>query len=283
MFYNGDSLIEERNSSGSAVPRYSQGLKIDEPLTMSRSSTTSFYKADGPGSVTSLTSGAGALAQTYTFASFGKLGNSTGSLTNPFQYTARESDTETGLYYYRARYYDLAAGRFLSEDPIRFQAGVDFYPYVGDSPLNAIDSSGMLVQAVYNKSSGTLTVTDLDTRQSCTIKAESGGKPFGEPIPNGTYDILEQQRNPAEFRLDKEDGTPYDDFDDATGRSHFRLHHPGRTTGCIAAKDWNGWNCVSNIISKTKTTLVPDNFKPWWKFWPTQPGYLRNFGTLVVQ
>jgi hypothetical protein len=38
--------------------------------------------------------------------SFGKLNASTGSLVNPLQYTARESDTETGLYYYRARYYD---------------------------------------------------------------------------------------------------------------------------------------------------------------------------------
>ena len=143
MFYNGDSLIEERNSSGSAVPRYSQGLKIDEPLTMSRSSTTSFYKADGPGSVTSLTSGAGALAQTYTFASFGKLGNSTGSLTNPFQYTARESDTETGLYYYRARYYDPTIGRFVSEDPVAFDGGGNFYRYVNNSPVGLADPLGL--------------------------------------------------------------------------------------------------------------------------------------------
>ena len=184
---------------------------------------------------------------------------------------------------YRARYYDPQIGRFLSADPIRFQAGVNFYAYVGNSPLNAIDPSGMLVQAIYNKNSGQLTVTDLDTGQTVTINVESGGKPFGDPIPNGTYDILEQQRKPDEFRLDKEDGTPYDDIDDATGRSHFRLHHPGRTIGCIAAKDWNGWNSVFNIISKTKTTLVPDNFKPWWKFWPSQPSYLRDFGTLLVQ
>jgi RHS repeat-associated protein len=49
---------------------------------------------------------------------------------NPFRYTARESDTETGLYYYRARYYDSAAGRFLKEDPMGFNAGVNFYSYV---------------------------------------------------------------------------------------------------------------------------------------------------------
>jgi RHS repeat-associated protein len=62
---------------------------------------------------------------------------------NPFRYTARESDTETGLYYYRARYYDSAAGRFLTEDRIRFRTGTDFYRYVGNNPGNRIDPRGL--------------------------------------------------------------------------------------------------------------------------------------------
>jgi hypothetical protein len=70
--YDGDNLVEETNSSGTAVARYSQGLNIDEPLAMLRSSTTSFYQADGLGSVTSLSNSTGSLAQTYTFDSFGK-------------------------------------------------------------------------------------------------------------------------------------------------------------------------------------------------------------------
>jgi hypothetical protein len=86
--YDGDNLVEETNTSGSVVARYSQGLHIDEPLAMLRSSTTRYYDADGLGSVTSLSNGAGALAQTYTYDSFGKQTASSGSLTNPFQYTA---------------------------------------------------------------------------------------------------------------------------------------------------------------------------------------------------
>src|SRR6185369_14024753 len=70
--YDGDNLIEETNSSGIAVARYSQGLNIDEPLAMLRSSTTTYYHADGLGSVTSLSNGAGSLAQTYGYDSFGK-------------------------------------------------------------------------------------------------------------------------------------------------------------------------------------------------------------------
>src|SRR5712691_4688748 len=112
--YDGDNLIEETNSSGAAVARYAQTQNIYEPLAMLRSGATSYYHADGLGSVTSLSNSAGALAQTYAYDSFGKQTSSSGSLTNPFQYTARESDTETGLYYYRARYYDQVGGRFIS-------------------------------------------------------------------------------------------------------------------------------------------------------------------------
>jgi len=154
--YDGDNLIEETNSSGTAVARYSQGLNIDEPLAMLRSSATSFYQADGLGSITSLSNGTGSLAQTYTFDSFGNLTNSSGSLTNPFQYTGREFDPETGLYYYRARYYDQTFGRFISEDPIGFgSAQNDFYDYVSNSPLGAFDPSG-LAFCTYDISEGWL-------------------------------------------------------------------------------------------------------------------------------
>jgi RHS repeat-associated protein len=141
--YDGDNLIEEVNSSGAVVARYSQGENIDEPLAMLRGGATDYYEADGLGSVTSLSSPAGALVQTYTFDSFGKQTASSGSLTNPFRYTGREFDTETSLYYYRARYYDPAAGRFLSEDPASFRGGINLYGYVLNNPANTIDPSGL--------------------------------------------------------------------------------------------------------------------------------------------
>jgi uncharacterized protein RhaS with RHS repeats len=57
-------------------------------------------------------------------------------------------DEETGLYYYRARYYDPASGRFLSEDPIRFNGGIDFYSYADGGPTNAIDPFGTNAQPI---------------------------------------------------------------------------------------------------------------------------------------
>jgi RHS repeat-associated protein len=141
--YGDYDLVEETNSSGTAVARYAQGARVDEPLAMLRSSTTSYYDADGLGSVTSLANGSGPLTQTYTYDSFGKVTTSLGSLVNSLQYTGREFDSETGLYYYRARYYDSAAGRFISEDPISFNGDIDFYAYVGNSPTNLTDPSGL--------------------------------------------------------------------------------------------------------------------------------------------
>jgi RHS repeat-associated protein len=144
--YDGDNLIEETNSSGTVVARYSQTENIDEPLAMLRSSTTSYYQADGLGSVTSLSSTAGSLAQTYGYDSFGKQTSSSGSLINPFQYTAREFDLETSLYFYRARYFDPNVGRFLVEDPLRYHVGINFYVYASNNPIKFSDPRGTCPQ-----------------------------------------------------------------------------------------------------------------------------------------
>ncbi len=111
---------------------------------MLRSATTSYYEVDGLGSITSLSNTAGALAQTYTFDSFGKQTASSGSLTNPFHYAAREFDGESALYYMRARYFDPTTGRFISEDPIRFAGGMNFYAYVANQPTQSSDPFGLI-------------------------------------------------------------------------------------------------------------------------------------------
>ena len=77
------------------------------------------------------------------------------SETNPgvkfrYGYTGREQDGETGLDYYRARYYDAANGRFISVDPIGFEAGdTNLYRYVGNNSTNSTDPSGMIAPIVW--------------------------------------------------------------------------------------------------------------------------------------
>ncbi|PYU36693.1 MAG: hypothetical protein DMG28_00015 [Acidobacteria bacterium] len=181
--YDLQNLIEETNSSGAVVARYTQGVKIDEPLAMLRSGATSYYQADGLGSVTSLSNAAGALAQTYAFDSFGKQTASSGSLANPFQYTAREFDSETNLQFSRARYYDPNAGRFISEDPIGFRAGNNFYQYVLNDPLNSIDPLGLdtTVIIIYDKGVGGITYGSHSA-----VLIDNGGNPILYD-PAGSY------------------------------------------------------------------------------------------------
>jgi RHS repeat-associated protein len=79
----------------------------------------------------------------YTYDSFGNIVATSGSLVNSFRYTGREFDAETSLYYYRARYYDPSAGRFVREDPMRFTGGINFYAYVKNRPVNRVDPLGL--------------------------------------------------------------------------------------------------------------------------------------------
>ena len=58
-------------------------------------------------------------------------------------YTALEFDQETGLYYYRARYYSSDSGRFLNEDPTGFEGGVNEYAYASNSPASYFDPFGL--------------------------------------------------------------------------------------------------------------------------------------------
>jgi len=141
--YDGPRLLEEVDNGGNVLARYTQSRGIDEPLAQLRSTTTSYYQQDGLGSVTSLSNGAGALANTYTYDSYGKLTASTGTLVNPFQYAGRESDAETGIYQNRFRYYDQSAGRFISEDPVGFLGGINKYVYVLNRPTSFNDPFGL--------------------------------------------------------------------------------------------------------------------------------------------
>jgi RHS repeat-associated protein len=140
--YDGSNSIEEVDNGGNVVARYARTKNLDEPLGELRSATTSYYQQDGLGSVTSLSNSAGALTKTYTYDNYGRVLSSTGTLVSPFQYTGREFDSETTLLFNRARYFDPSAGRFISEDPLRFVGGLNLYGYTRNNPVLRVDPSG---------------------------------------------------------------------------------------------------------------------------------------------
>jgi len=103
------------------------------------------FHHDHINSVTALTGHAGTVEQTWDYDAFGKpLVTAIPGTGNDLLYTGREYDAKTGLYYYRARYYDPEIGRFISEDPLGFGAGdVNFYAFVGNNPVNGNDPMGL--------------------------------------------------------------------------------------------------------------------------------------------
>lgn len=110
---------------------------------MQTSGTNYYYHADALGSITAITNNSGAVVKTYAYDSFGQMTPS-GTLAQPYTYTAREYDSESYLYYYRARYYDPKAGRFITKDPIGFGGGdVNLYAYVQNDPVNWVDPLGL--------------------------------------------------------------------------------------------------------------------------------------------
>jgi RHS repeat-associated protein len=153
--YDGINPMEELDSNGSVLARYAETDGIDEILSENRGGTISYYQQDRTNSVTSLSSLDGTLTNSFIYDSYGRLTASSGSPTNTFQFTGRDSDSETDAYYYRARYYDPIIGRFISEDPIRFAGdSSNFYAYSLNSPVNYRDPLGTCVINVYFERTG---------------------------------------------------------------------------------------------------------------------------------
>jgi len=150
--YDGDQAIAELQ--GSAIgATYLTGLQIDEVLARYGASGDRTLIADALGSVLAQTDGAGAVQTQYRYSPYGETQTTGTNDANPVQYTGREND-QTGLYYYRARYYDPQLKRFISEDPIGLGGGVNQYAYVGGNPINFIDPWGLKDRLINSQPAG---------------------------------------------------------------------------------------------------------------------------------
>ena len=125
--YDNEDILLQSDGANTLMARYTNGPGIDKPLIMDRDLDTSgtfedkerfSYQADGLGSITELTDSTGTVVQAYVYDSFGQIVQQVGIEPNPYTYTGRELDVESGLYFMRTRYYDAATGRFISADVI---------------------------------------------------------------------------------------------------------------------------------------------------------------------
>ena len=143
--WDGDDLVMELDAAGNPLREYSYFPRIDRPFAMRRSSDGAlfYYSQELPGHVAGLISAADQVVNSYENDPWGQPINTTEQVPQPLRYGGREYDTETGFYYLRARYYDPQLGRFISEDPIGLDGGINPFAYVGDNPVNASDPFGL--------------------------------------------------------------------------------------------------------------------------------------------
>lgn len=141
-----DILMQFEGLSGSwtYAARYIHGPGIDEPLTMMRGINNYYYVYDGLGSVTDVVNGNGIVVNHYDYDSFGNFLYKDENVRSAYTFTGREYDEDTGLYYYRARYYDAAIGRFIQKHFSGPQVrDSNVYTYSYNNPVNEKDVIGL--------------------------------------------------------------------------------------------------------------------------------------------
>ncbi|MES2536132.1 MAG: RHS repeat-associated core domain-containing protein [Pseudomonadota bacterium] len=154
--YDGAQAIGEiqatpNNANSQDIRINLTGLNLDEAIarytrTLSDnaipSEQASIYLTDLLGSVIAQSRVDQTIGNRYGYSPYGEVVTEGNDSQNAVQYTARENDN-TGLYYYRARYYDPVLKRFVSSDPIGLAGGINTYAYVDGNPISLIDPNGM--------------------------------------------------------------------------------------------------------------------------------------------
>jgi RHS repeat-associated protein len=142
--YDGDDLLLEATASGLRIRQYTHSPGVDQPLSLHTGGATFYYGNESPGHVSGLVNAANQVVSLYRYNPWGEPEAITETvMTQPLRYMAREWDEDLGMYQVRARWYDPQLGRFVSEDPIGLGGGINTYAYVGNSPVNATDPSGL--------------------------------------------------------------------------------------------------------------------------------------------
>jgi len=156
MVYDGIHVIAEVDSSGDLLKSYTWGPGIDNLLaftTYTASETNTYYcLTDHLGTVHALTDDSGDVVESYRYDAWGRVIGvydennrplEESAVGNHYLWQGRWYSWNTGLYYFRARWYDPITGRWLSKDPIGISGGLNQYVFAENNPVNFRDAFGL--------------------------------------------------------------------------------------------------------------------------------------------
>jgi len=236
--YDGVNVVQEL-SGGVPTANLLRG-GVDEAFTRTDASGAASFLSDALGSTVALTSGSGAITTQYTYEPFGNTTLSGSTTTNSFAYTGRELDA-TGLYFYRARYYNPALQRFISEDPIGLAGGMNVYAYGQNDPQDNVDPSGNWIDPLH--------------RRMTNSAAKAAGYSPEEA------NALAKQVADVDYRRDSQNADP----------AHANVHAmAGRKQSCEQAYEGSGKAIADALASgdipqavHTVEDAYAHNFRPW--------------------
>jgi RHS repeat-associated protein len=172
FLYAGPQCVEERDGSNTPTMQYVWGIYLDEIIQQNLLAGLNGFSAgvfyplqDLLYRTTGLADAGGTVREAYDTDAYGNtlifrngtppaaIGFSDSDSqvdypTCPFIFTGQRFDPETGLYFYRARYYGAGLGRFVGKDPVGFAGGVNLYGYCGNGPTGATDPPGTYWQII---------------------------------------------------------------------------------------------------------------------------------------
>ncbi|MFQ5656704.1 MAG: RHS repeat-associated core domain-containing protein [Candidatus Methylomirabilales bacterium] len=223
FLYDGIDIMRELRDG---VPiTYLRGLDVDEVWARTETGETQFYLTDEVGSPAALTNAAGFIRTQYAYSPFGITQTLGDPSANAFQFTGRENDG-TGLYYFRNRYYSPALGRFISEDPVGFLGGGNFYAYVGNNPCTFVDPLGLgpcgigrFTKALVTKAGRSFSADDLNNGLALV---------YAEATPNYRTDFVRRVLDEESNDLVQTEITEEDRVNEAHGISSTMFNRLGR-------------------------------------------------------